>query len=435
MIYLIVGQPRSGKSQYAVKRAFEIKAENERIQKKLDDGKELKEDELMTLQDGTVVPAIRPVFSDIEEHASRNDFISDAPKDWRDVQDGSVIFYDEVHFRDEYLDQNKYMSQNPMIKELSTHGHRNIDIYLLTQDPRRLEKSIRALIFKMYLVKRPANLPPFANVYTFDRWLGDPWAASKNKDNVHDEQLFHYKKKFQEAYKSASSHTSISFKLQRKFIVAIVAVICMIGLSVFLFKISGMGKIVSDAANVSGMKENTKVDDKAIMNSAYGVKPGETSPVAQLDCRKAVNVEKPECVAWFNDLEKNKGSVTTQENGQMTVSYNPSKPFDTDFKEASNYTVTTKPVFSGCMKKGGRYVAYTQQGTILHDVSDADCRRVIDDGDRPFNYFAQQQDRSVSVTTGTNVPTQQTQPTTQLSVSMTTEQLAKYEQAKKEGLI
>lgn len=49
-IRLIVGQPRSGKSQYAVKIAFDIKAENDRIQKKLDEGK-LKENELMTLSD------------------------------------------------------------------------------------------------------------------------------------------------------------------------------------------------------------------------------------------------------------------------------------------------------------------------------------------------------------------------------------------------
>jgi zona occludens toxin len=389
MIYLIVGQPRSGKSQYAVKIAFDIKAENDRIQKKLDDGKELKENELMTLSDGSIVPAIRQVFSDIDEHAQRNDFIKDAPKDWREVEDGSVIFYDEVHFRDEYLDQNKYMSQNPMIKELSTHGHRNIDIYLLTQDPRRLEKSIRALIFKMYLVKRPANLPPFANVYTFDRWLGDPWAASKNKDNVHDEQLFHYKKKYQEAYKSASSHTSISFKIQRKFIVAIVSIICMIGLSIFLFKASGMGKLVSDAADVSGMKEKTKVDDKKIMESASAkpatVNSNETMP--EIDCRKAVNVEKPQCVDWFNNLEKNRASVTTGDKGQALVNYNPAQPFDNKIQESVQYQVTAKPVFSGCTKMNGKYQAYTQQGTKL-DVSRSDCERLIRDNDRPFNYFA-----------------------------------------------
>lgn len=386
MIYLLVGQPRSGKTQYAVKIAFDQQAENDRIQKKIDDGKELKENELMTLSDGSIVPAIRPILSDINEHAERNEFISKAPADWRDVQDGSVIFYDEVHFRDEYLDQNKYMSQNPMIKELSTHAHRNIDIYLITQDPRRLEKSIRALIFKMYLVKRPANLPPFANVYTFDRWLGDPWAASKNKDNVHDEQMFYYKKKFQDAYKSASGHTSISFKIQRKFIVAIVSIICMIGLSVFLFKISGMGKIVTDATDVSGMKEKTKVDDKQIMQNAYN---NQTTGAPKLDCRKAINVEKPECVEWFNNLGKNNASVTTGENGVAVVTYNPSQPFDTKIQESIQYEVTAKPVFSGCMNTNGHYQAYTQQGTKL-DVSKADCERLIRNNDRPFNYFAQQ---------------------------------------------
>ncbi|MFH4316623.1 Zonular occludens toxin, partial [Acinetobacter baumannii] len=75
------------------------------------------------------------------------------------------------------------------------------------------------------------------------------------------------------------------------------------------------------------------------------------------------------------------------------------------------YEVTAKPVFSGCMKKNGKYVAYTQQGTILHDVSQSDCRKLMEDGDRPFNYF-QTQNRTASVSTGTlnNVPTQQMQP-------------------------
>ena len=55
------------------------------------------------------------------------------------------------------------------------------------------------------------------------------------------------------------------------------------------------------------------------------------------------------------------------------------------------YEVTAKPVFAGCAKFNGQYIAYTQQGTRLK-VSQADCRRVINDGDRPFNYFAQKQE-------------------------------------------
>lgn len=68
----------------------------------------------------------------------------------------------------------------------------------------------------------------------------------------------------------------------------------------------------------------------------------------------------------------------------------PNKPYDVDVSQIQ-YEVTAKPVFSGCIKKNGRYVAYTQQGTILHDMSQSDCKKLIDQGDRPFNYFAKQQ--------------------------------------------
>ena len=370
MIYLIVGQPRSGKSQYAVKVAFDIHDENLRIQKKLDDGKDLADKELMQNKDGEMIPAIRQIYSDIDEHSQRNEFIKLAPQDWRDVDDGSVIFYDEVHFRDEYLDQNKYMSQNEMIKELSTHGHRNIDIYLMTQDPRRLEKSIRALIFKMYLVKRPANLPPFANIYTFDRWLGDPWSASKNKDNVHDEKIFKYKKKYQEAYKSASSHTSISFKLQNKFIVAIIAIISMIALSIFLFKLSGMGKIVTDATNAGKIVEETKVDDKKIMQSAYGKQTTQqesTPEQREAERREAFNAE----------MEKNRTQL---------MKYNVNTPYDIDYT-SFQYQVTETPQLSGCAIIDKQCSCYSQQGTRL-DISIKDCKRYMN-GDRPFNPFNQ----------------------------------------------
>ncbi|WP_151828537.1 hypothetical protein [Acinetobacter nosocomialis] len=38
----------------------------------------------------------------------------------------------------------------------------------------------------------------------------------------------------------------------------------------------------------------------------------------------------------------------------------------------------------------GKLVGYTQQGTIVHDLNPTDCKRIIK-GDRPFNYFAQNQ--------------------------------------------
>lgn len=73
----------------------------------------------------------------------------------------------------------------------------------------------------------------------------------------------------------------------------------------------------------------------------------------------------------------------------QTVSYNPSSPYD-DLSQNLTYEITSKPVFSGCAKFDGKYYGYTEQGTKL-PVSKSDCVKLIEDGDRPYNYFKTEQ--------------------------------------------
>jgi len=96
-------------------------------------------------------------------------------------------------------------------------------------------------------------------------------------------------------------------------------------------------------------------------------------------CREAVD---PEYLKANNDamLAKTNNSMEA-----ISIKYNPAKPYDTEY--SADYSATAKPVFSGCVKYGNRYVAYTQQGTRL-DVDASVCQRLINEGDRPFNYFA-----------------------------------------------
>lgn len=377
-IYLIVGQPRHGKSQFSVKMAHDYHLKNLEIQKRIDSGKFDPEKDI-----------VREIYSDIEGHSEKCDFIHPAPADWRDVPDNSIIFMDEIHKRPEYTDSDGKMSQNPMIVDLTTHGHQNKDILLMTQDPQRLNKGIRALVEKMYLVKRPIQKPNFATIYEFERWLRDPWqaAASERSVKYQDSYKFFYKKKWQDMYTSASAHTSINFKIQSKFIYAIIAIIVLMSAAYFLFTKSGGDKLARNAvAGISGdkvEKEQTQKTDNSVSNDS------KFDP--EVECRKGVNVEKPECVKWFNDLSKGNQSVGKFEHSVSTVSYNPNTPFNDESFTDLTYEVTAKPVFAGCAKFNGEYIAYTQQGTRLK-VSQADCRRVIDDGDRPFNYFAQKQE-------------------------------------------
>ena len=374
-IYLIVGQPRHGKSQYAAKMAYDYHEKNIEIQKRIDSGKFNPETDI-----------VREIYSDIEGHAEKCDFVKPAPTDWREVPHDSIIFMDEIHKRPEYCDNDGKMSQNPMIVDLTTHGHQNKDIILMTQDPERLNKGIRKLVEKMYLVKRPIQKPPFATIYEFERWLRDPWqaAASTRSVNYQDSYKFFYKKKWQDMYTSASAHTSIQFKIQSKFIYAIIAIIVLMSLSWVLFTKSGGDKLARNAiGGITGQKstEEIKTQNSNEQPLSSGLQNLET------ECRKGVNVEKPECVKWFNELTKNGASVSTGDNRQTTVSYNPNQPYDTEIQKQVSYEVTAKPVFSGCMKTGSKYQAYTQQGTKL-DVSQADCQKLIQNNDRPFNYFA-----------------------------------------------
>lgn len=394
-IYMIVGQPRHGKSQFSVKMAHDYHLKNLEIQKRIDSGKFDPEKDI-----------VREIYSDINGHAEKCDFIKPAPADWRDVPNNSIIFMDEIHKRPEYED-NGQMSQNPMIKDLRTHGHQNKDIILITQDPQTLNKAIRMLIEKMHLVKRPIQKPNFATIYEFERWLRDPWQAAVSERSVkyQDSYKFFYKKKWQDMYTSASAHTSINFKIQSKFIYAIIAIIVLMSAAYFLFTKSGGDKLARNAVSgITGEKvekeqtqANQKTDNSVSDDSKFD---------PNTECRKGENVEKPECVKWFNDLSKSGSSVTSSGIVQ-TVSYNPNKPYDFDY--VPQVQPTDFPRMSGVIQlSSGKLMAVDQQGNYMENVSEADCKKWLS-GYRPFNYFAQnrqeQRERSAPEPMQTNPET------------------------------
>jgi len=338
---------------------------------------------------------VHKLYSDI--NGLKIDGVESPPDDWRTSPLGSKIFYDEFQDRPEYLFDGNKPSKNPLILELSKIRHYDIDLYLITPDSENLHKSLRKIVHVMYFVKRPHGNPQCCSVYTFDQFLTNPRAAAdstREPKKYAKYELLQYKKSIQRLYTSAANHSSMLFQIPWKWIRN--ALLITIGFSIIilmLFKVPIFGSFVDAAKAMFGADSAVK----DVMNPNLNPKSSPGSPQQQQvqqassidlnnECRKAVNVEKPECVQWFNNLSNNNASVT-EENGQATVSYNPSKPFD-PLQQELKYEVTAKPVFSGCLKKNGRYVAYTQQGTILHDVSSSDCKKLIDQNDRPFNYFS-----------------------------------------------
>jgi hypothetical protein len=140
-------------------------------------------------------------------------------------------------------------------------------------------------------------------------------------------------------------------------------------------------------------QENTSTGDNAVpeKNSKETAK-STNAPIDQnVECRKAVNLEKPECVKWFDDLSKNGSSVNS--NGQViqTVSYNPNKPYE--FEYQPQVQPTDFPRMSGVVKlPSGRLMAIDQQANYMTGISQQDCQKWLS-GHRPFNYFAQSQNQ------------------------------------------
>ena len=370
MINLIVGTPGSGKTQFMISKILEIIKENDKLEEQ---GLER-----------------RKIYSDIKELLIPE--VDPAPDDWRDTPDGSIIIYDEVQMRREFEYKGNQYSQDPMIKDLTIHRHTNKDLWLITQDSQRIEKGIHKLIDRMFFIKRPASKPTYTNVFEFDKWLSNPEPAANRNAKFKkylDFYRFNFSDKYQSLYKSASDHSSIKFKLPKQLFVFLG-----IFLAVIAFVLIAL--MNTDTFNTKRFEEkngiaqeNNSTGDNAV--SKKDSKEDNQSSNAPLDlsveCRKGVNVEKPECVKWFNDLSKNGSSVTAS--GVQTVSYNPASPYD-DLSQNLTYQITSKPVFSGCAKFHGKYYGYTEQCTKL-PVSKSDCVKLIEHGDRPYNYFKTEQ--------------------------------------------
>lgn len=372
MINLVVGSPGHGKTQFMISKILEIIKDNEKLEA---EGK----------------PS-RQIYCDIKELLIPE--VEPAPDDWRDTPDGSIIIYDEVQYRKEYEYKGNQYSQDQMIKDLTIHRHTNKDLWLITQDPQRIEKGIHKLIDRMYYIKRPASKPKYTNVFEFDKWLSNPEPAA-NRNAKHKKYLdfyrFHFDDKYQSLYKSATDHSSIKFKLPKQlfvFLGIIAAILIFVGVGLMNTNTFNVHRFEDKEKDVK--KETSTTDTTNVHASDPNAKPD-----LNVECRKGINVEKPECVKWFDELSKNHGSITGQNSQTTMVSYNPNKPFDIqEIQDSIQYQVTAKPVLSGCMKTNKGYQAYTQQGTKL-DVSQDDCKKIMS-GDRPFNYFAQEQQNGLS---------------------------------------
>ncbi|EOH6112523.1 zonular occludens toxin domain-containing protein [Acinetobacter pittii] len=337
-------------------------------------------------------------------------------KDWVDTPETSVIFIDEVQEFTRDVPTNCKTEDLPTwMTLLEKHRHEGKDIFIVTQHPMFIHTHVRRLTSEHIHLVRNGNVP-FAAKRSWGFVESDPDDFQKATfKNGCTTSIYKPNKEVFEWYESTVLDTH-KFKFPTKLIKGVAIVAGLIGFAVWFGY-----PVASKYFNMSDKEVTAKASDQS-----------QTTLAEQAERDAYLAGLTPEQYADLKNPEKRNAELQAKNDVRMetiAVKYNPNRPYEIDTSQIQ-YEVTAKPVFSGCMKQKGRYVAYTQQGTILHDVSQSDCIKLMEDGDRPFNYFAQEQQ-----------PQQQQKQQFQQADSdfMTTQRerelIAKYEAAKLQGLI
>lgn len=327
---------------------------------------------------------VRTIYSNI--NALKIDYTRALIADWREAPDGSIFVIDEVQNVAPYSETKV---KDPIVQDLTIHRHRGFDFYFITQSPSFLHPTVKELIGVHYHITRPYGRTP--KVYQFGSIRQYPNTLI-NKLNCESKFSFKPQDRIFKLYKSTTINTH-----QKRMPAGLIPLVIFVGLASLMFF---WGMHDRSKLNHKPAVDSASVQQKNKSASTTATPSTATAATSQTDldtsCRKAENIDKPDCQKWLDNLTKNHGSLGSQDAQAQAVSYHPDQPFsDSSIKQSIQYTVVNKPVFAGCVRYNGRYYGYTEQGTKLN-ISQADCKRVMN-GDRPYDYFRQQNQQQLQV--------------------------------------
>lgn len=319
---------------------------------------------------------VRTIYTNIAGLELENTRPIPEDADWRKCPDGSYIVIDEIQNVPIFSSESRAI--DPIVKDLTIHRHRGFDIIGITQFPELVHKNFRAVtghhrhLVNSFGLKRSTQ-------YEWSTVKIDP-NAFKNKATAEIKTTFAFPKDLYKYYKSSTAHTH-KLRLPIRFLMIMGLILTLI-FGLFMCSVSNDKNLVTQiATGKTGDKSDTENQGS---NSVAGKSSTQNAIDLSLECRKAINVEKPECVKWFDDLSKNKSSVSSTGEITQQVSYDSNNPYD--FQPKATIQIVDYPRLTGCAKKpDGHLVGIDQQGNIMPKIKQSDCQKWLN-GERLFDY-------------------------------------------------
>ncbi|MCO8058164.1 zonular occludens toxin domain-containing protein [Acinetobacter towneri] len=388
MINLVTGTLGSGKTLFVVNELRKIHLANQQnikilnkkcadIYNSLKDNPDdhifnfTRDEMIELLGEKEVLSKIRPIYSNIDGLLIPH---KPTPDDWRECPKGSVIVYDECHKFELFSRTREQVSRNPIMIEMNESRHLGIDFYFITQSPKYISHHLSGIVGSHYHLHRPMNAKA-ASVFLWRYTCTSPNSRS-SKSLTESDSIFNYPKTLFNYYKSSDSHTH-KFKLPKKFIYLLLALLSMISFIVYL------GTRDSTIGNLTGHSFTGGVQSKTVVEQDKSV--SDSDPLTS-------SASDPVYSA----------SAASESVASNQIVYDPSDPFTTeDFSQYQNRTYQTAPVLAGCIKTHNSCDCYTQQATKIKNMKRSDCLRIIDEG-LPFNPFKTQTQNNYSASAQSN---------------------------------
>lgn len=177
MLTLVTGSPGAGKTLWTVKHIVE-----------------------------ELVPTGRPIFTNINglniDAPNVHQCDDDMPYKWFEQEDGSIFVFDEV--QRQYPPRHATSKVPKHISEYQTHRHKGMDIFLVTQGPKLIDRHLHDLTERHVHLFRAFGMSR-SKIYDWGSVNDTPqppqsWSSAMKS-------TFNFPKKYYDYYKSATIHT------------------------------------------------------------------------------------------------------------------------------------------------------------------------------------------------------------------------------------